>query len=406
MMKKQAVFWNTLGSAMYGANSFVMLALVSRIGTVEQAGYFGIAFTTAQILYIVGLFGVNTYQMTDYGQKYRFSDYARVKAFSCALMWIGCAASMLVLRFTGAKAAYLLALTLLMMLNAIGELYQSLFFQHNRLDLSGSALFYRTLGSLAVFAAVLVVTRNILLSVACQTAANLALTLWYALRVAPSFIERTQNGAQTHAKALIAECLPLFVSMFVMNLVINASKYGIEFLMDDAAQGYYNMIFMPAQVINLCSQFLFKPCLNAYATCYTQRRNAELLGMLKRHLGWITLLILASCAAAAGLGAPVLGLLYAKDLSGLRAPITLVVLGGGVFAACQLAYYLLVVMRLQKYVMLIYLAGLAATVPLTAGLVGTLGLTGASLSFVATHLLILLCYGFVFFNALRRNAHA
>lgn len=72
-MKKRAsnvkdTVWNTLGSTMYGANSFIMLALVSRIGTVEQAGYFSIAFTTAQILYIVGLFGVNTYQMTDYGR--------------------------------------------------------------------------------------------------------------------------------------------------------------------------------------------------------------------------------------------------------------------------------------------------------------------------------------------------
>ena len=52
----KGTIWNTLGSTMYGANSFIMLALVSRVGTVDQAGYFGIAFTTAQILYIVGLF--------------------------------------------------------------------------------------------------------------------------------------------------------------------------------------------------------------------------------------------------------------------------------------------------------------------------------------------------------------
>lgn len=44
----KGTIWNTLGSTMYGANSFIMLALVSRVGTVDQAGYFGIAFTTAK----------------------------------------------------------------------------------------------------------------------------------------------------------------------------------------------------------------------------------------------------------------------------------------------------------------------------------------------------------------------
>ena len=86
-IKNNGVFWNTLGSTMYGVNSFIMLALVSRVGTVEQSGYFGIAFTTAQILYIVGLFGVNIFQMTDYQHQYRFSDYAKVKVFSCFLMY-------------------------------------------------------------------------------------------------------------------------------------------------------------------------------------------------------------------------------------------------------------------------------------------------------------------------------
>ena len=63
---RRGIFWNTLGSTMYGLNSFLMLALVSRVGTVEETGAFGIAFTTAQLMYIVGLLGVSHYQMTDY----------------------------------------------------------------------------------------------------------------------------------------------------------------------------------------------------------------------------------------------------------------------------------------------------------------------------------------------------
>ena len=62
----KGAIWNTLGSTMYGMNSFLTLAIVSRIANVEETGAFGIAFTTAQILYIVGLLGTNHYQQTDY----------------------------------------------------------------------------------------------------------------------------------------------------------------------------------------------------------------------------------------------------------------------------------------------------------------------------------------------------
>ena len=130
MKISRGFFWNTLGSTMYGLNSFLMLALVSRVGTVEETGAFGIAFTTAQLMYIVGLLGVSHYQMTDYEKKYSFREYGVLRALSCALMAVGCALSIQVMGFSGQKALLTALLTLLMLLNVVGDLYQNLFF-HN-----------------------------------------------------------------------------------------------------------------------------------------------------------------------------------------------------------------------------------------------------------------------------------
>lgn len=402
----KGTIWNTLGSTMYGANSFIMLALVSRVGTVDQAGYFGIAFTTAQILYIVGLFGVNTYQMTDYQEKYCFSDYAKGRIFSCALMLVGGLLSIFLLDFTGKKSVYLCILTVLMLLNAVGELYQSLFFQKNRLDLSGSALFYRTFWSLFAFVVVLLTTGNILLSIIVQTAVNLVVTLYYALRVAPKFISKTAAPLRHGAAALMMECLPLFLSMFLMNILINASKYGIEFLMDDTAQGYYNMLFMPAQVINLCSQFVFKPLLNRYASLFAEKQDKEAIFLLIKQIALVLGFTLICCVAAFILGPEVLGLLYSKDLSAFRLALVLVVLGGGVFACCQLFYYIFVILRRQKWVLGIYLGASAVAFIFTAALVGTLGIVGAALSFILIHLVILAAYAFLLRLFLRGRHHA
>lgn len=407
-MKLTGALWNTLGSTMYGINSFVMLALVSRFGSVEQAGYFGIAFTTAQILYIVGLFGANIFQMTDYQHQYSFSDYAKVKVISCALMLLGCVSSLLLIGYQPEKATYLVMLVLLMLLNAVGELYQSLFFQNNRLDLSGAALFYRTFWSLFAFTVTILIFQNILLAVLLQTLCNFLITLYYALKIAPPFIMKEPKQADARSKmgALLLECTPLFIGMLLMNIMINASKYGIEIFLDDTAQGYYNMIFMPAQVINMCSQFLFKPLLSRYAVLLKENQLSDFRKLLLRQIGLVLAFTSVCCLIAYWLGAPVLGWLYKKDLSMLKNELTMVILGGGVFAACQLFYYIFVILRQQRKILFIYICVFWVSVAVTALLVTRMQLAGAVLSFIVTHVILLVVYIAVVTFVLRRKNHA
>lgn len=393
-MQMKGTIWNTLGSTMYGLNSFIMLAVVSRIGTVEETGEFGIAFTTAQLLYIVGLLGVSHYQMTDYGKKYCFCDYAKIRAFSCLLMLAACVVSILALGFTGQKALYTILISALMLLNVVGDLYQNLFFQNNRLDLSGSALFYRTFWSLIVFAVTLVVTRQIVLAVLLQILCNFMTTLYYIMKIAPAFLVEGPRQSRTGCSpgTLLMECFPLFISLLLMNLVINASKYGIEFWMDDTAQGYYNMIFMPAQVINLCSQFIFKPMLNQYAVLIQEKQKVQFRTLLVKQMALIGGFTLICCLGAAILGTPVLGFLYHKDLSAQAVPLVLVVFGGGVFAMCQLYYYIFVILRRQKDISIIYILASILSIPITYGCIQWIGLTGAALSFAAVHMIIFILY--------------
>ena len=94
---KKSLIWNTLGSGMFAANSVLLLLIVSRVFGVAAAGDFGIAFTTAQILYIIGLFGINHFQMTDYAEQYSFASYRAAKWITTAAMICGC----LVLFFFG-----------------------------------------------------------------------------------------------------------------------------------------------------------------------------------------------------------------------------------------------------------------------------------------------------------------
>lgn len=403
--KKQrvsGVIWNALGSLMWGVQSFIMLLMVSRFGSMEQVGAFGIAFTTAQLLYIAGCFGASEYQMTDYAEKYPFPAYYRLRLFSGALMLLLGAAISLAFHFSGEKLAYTASLTLLMLLNVFGENYLCLFFQKNRLDLSGSGLFFRTAASLLAFCAVLVATRDILLAILMQILMDSLVVLYYACRTARPFLpDKAQRPEPGVLQMLIRECFPLFISMFLMNLVINMSKYAVEAFMDAAAQGYLNLIFMPMQVINLCSQFLFRPYLNRYS-----RELAEpTYGGFYRLLGFQCLLVgiltMICCLGAWFFGASILGPIYGKDISAYTPALTMIVLGGGIFALCNLFYYIFVILRKQQTVMRLYLAALAAAVLLSAILVRQAGVFGAAAAFTLSHVLLLAAYLFALRRALK-----
>lgn len=389
----KGTIWNTLGSTMYGVNSFVMLAIVSCVGTAEETGYFGIAFTTAQILFIVGLLGTNHYQQTDYHEKYSFDNYKRAKIVACVLMAVGCVSISCIMDFSRIKMLYTVLLTALMMVNAVGDMYQNLFFQKNRLDLSGGALFYRTFWSLLAFIVTVLTTGNIPAAISLQTVVNIMVTAYYVRRYVPGFLSESSiktKGVGT--KQLIAECLPLFVSLLLMNIVINASKYVIEYLMDDESQGYYNMIFIPVQVINLCSQFIFKPLLNQYSKILEERKYKDFYGMMLRQTGLVASFTIICILAAYFLGVPVLGAIYKKDISAYRIALVYVVIGGGIFAVGQLFYYILVILREQKKIMCIYSIGFVVAVVSAYCLVRAMGIDGAALSLILTMTVILLLY--------------
>ena len=97
-------------------------------------------------------------------------------------------------------------------------------------------------------------------------------------------------------------------------------------------------------------------------------------------------------ARAVILRTPVSGFLYRKDLSAQAVPLVLVVLGSGVFAMCQLYYYVFVILRRQKDISIIYILASILSIPITYGCIQWVGLTGAALSFVAVHMIIFVLY--------------
>ena len=149
--------------------------------------------------------------------------------------------------------------------------------------------------------------------------------------------------------------------------MFSAAKYAIDARMNNAASGYFNLIFMPTSVIYMVANFVIRPFLTRLTDLWTGK-DYDCFKRELRHIGAIILgLTVLAVGAAAVLGKWVLSVME-----------IIIVLGGGFYALANLMYYALVIMRRQKAIFTVYLAAAAAAAVLSGFLVSKFGIDGAA----------------------------
>ncbi len=398
-INRKGVVWNMLGSAMFGASSVLLLALVSQTTNEAQAGVFSVSFSTAQLLYMIGLFGSNHFQMTDYAERYNFASYSGLKIISSGFMMVSAFLLTWILGFDAEKTILTLLLTLYLLFSSVGELYQSMFFQKNRLDLSGQSMFYRTFFSTMAFAVVILWIRNVYWATAALIV-TAAIGFWiWAVRPSHDFLPEREKICWKDVRLLARDCMPLFISVFLMSAIIAIPKYAVDHYLPDVLLGIYSMVFMPVQVINLACSFIFQPKLKTISDIMNAGDHKRLYQLLGKMAVAVFGMVVLSMAAGWLIGTQVLTWFYGIDLTGYRVQLMGVLLGSGLFAYSHLLYYVLLIIRRQKNLLVNYalttVIALVSSYPMTA----LLGMDGAIAAFAITHVPLIAIH----FTSLRRS---
>lgn len=69
------------------------------------------------------------------------------------------------------------------------------------------------------------------------------------------------GGKKGQCRKLFLSTGFLFVSVFLDFYIFSSAKYAIDARMNNAASGYFNLIFMPTSVIYMVANFVIRPYL-------------------------------------------------------------------------------------------------------------------------------------------------
>ena len=274
-------------------------------------------------------------------------------------------------------------------IDGFADVYESEFQRKGRLYLTGKSNTFRTLLSVGVFLVCLAAGKNLAAACGAAVCAQIAGVYLFDLVVLKSLEDVDYSRGQGALGRLTGATVLLFVSVFLDFYVFSASKYAIDAHMNDAASGYFNVIFMPTSVINLAAGFVIRPFLTSLTDFWDRKRFREFSGKLKQLSLVIGALTLVAVAGAAVLGRPVLALLewllgpvYAGKLTRYHGPFVWIVLGGGCYAVLNLYYYALVIMRRQKTIFGIYLVMAVAGAVVAPRMVKHSGIQGAAAAYL------------------------
>lgn len=396
---KYKYIWFTMGTACFALATLVMTIVISRFLGEAKAGMFSIGLSIAQWLVTIAYFEIRTYQVTDVKNEYPFGYYFTLRLMMCLITFLASIVYVVFNGYSPEKVTVILLVCIYKILDSVADTFEGEFQKEERIDMSGKSEFYRIFFSILVLVVTVIITRNLIFSLICMNVVALLIILCLDASVAAGRVKICIVRDYRRVFVLFKVCLPLAISTFLSNYIINSSKLSVDRMLGDAAQLYYTAVFMPNMVINLFSGIIFKPMQTSMAVNYYEKKYKNFWHIIFRMFAIIAGFTLICEVGAYILGIPVLSWLYGVNLKDYKMTLLLLLLCGGVNAVNIIFYYVLAIMRMQKYMTILYLIVCGVALIIMDPITGRLGLNGAALGYLILVVLLgVLLMGYILYQ--------
>lgn len=383
--------WNTIGVGAWGMVFPLLTIVVTQFVGVEQAGMFSLAFVTGLMLMFVANYGVRAYQVSDINEEHSFSDYQINRILTCIIMIVAGVAYCALRGYTDQMLFISVGVYLYKMIDGLADVYEGRLQQVDKLYLAGISQGFRSVAVVIVFTIVLFVSRNLEAASISMAIASAATFLFLTFPLALFETPKSRTWSFGSVFDLLKQCFPLFVALFMYNLIDNMPKFVMEGVLSYDNQLYFNALYFPAHAILLTSGFIYKPLLLRMANVWAdpaKRKRFDLIIVVI--LASIVVMTLAMVLIMGSIGLPIMSFLYGIDFAPFRELCFIMLAAGGVTAAIEFVYQVITVLRRQKSVMKLYLITFGFSLFIPILLINFTGLPGAVIGY-----LIVMCILFV-----------
>lgn len=384
--------WNSVGLGAWGVVFPVLSVVTTQLVGVEQAGRFSMAFVTGTLLLFIANYGVRTFQVSDLSERHSFADYQANRALTCIVMMLVGILYCQLRGYDPQMFTLCMGMFAYRAVDGLADVYEGRLQQKDKLYLAGLSQGLRCAASFLAFSIVLFVTRNLVFASFAMAIAAVASLLLLTLPLAYLETEKSLPATFRGVRELFVQCWPLFLALFLYNVIDSVPKFAMEGSLSYDNQLYYNAMYFPAHSILMAAGFIYKPQLVRLARIWEDPEKHRRFDLVVLAMIGVIALITGAMALFMGwVGIPLMGLMYGLDFEQFRSLVFVMVATGGVCACIDFLYQIITVLRAQGEVTRLYLIAFVFAVPVAMLLVNFSGLSGAVVgSLVVMSILLLL----------------
>ncbi|MEG0752141.1 MAG: oligosaccharide flippase family protein [Oscillospiraceae bacterium] len=404
---RRNVFFNTAGNLIYFgcqwlATGFLIKALSFGDAGLTNTGLLQTAMAVTNVFLTLASYGMRTYQVSDVNEKYSSSIYITSRLVTVGASVLLCAAYTMAVGYSREQAACIFIYLVYKLLEALTDVFHGCCQKSERMDIIGISYAVRGCLSVAVFAFVLWLSQNVALTLAAMTAVCCVFCLFYDIIGTRNFFAPFRIADAKSVGQLLLECMPLALYVFFVTSAASVPKIMLERIMGTEIAGIYGLVNSPVMILQVGVAFMFTPFITMFAKKY---RDCDRKGFL-RLAALVTLGVLALGVLALGgvaiLGEWGLGFLYGAEITAYRSLLTPMVLCSVLTSLVLFYCMLLTVERCMKGLIFGNLLGLVISALLSAPMINSHSLFGASYATLAS--LVCQCAALMLFGlqALRK----
>lgn len=382
--------WNTVGVGLWGMVFPVLTIVVTQLAGAEQAGMFSLAFVTALLLMFVGNYGVRNFQASDLDEEYSFADYQVNRVLTVVIMLVAGITYCKFRGYTDQMWLMSLGVYLYKAVDALADVYEGRLQQVDKLYLAGISQAFRSAAALIGFSLALLITRNVGVSSIVMAVIAVLTFVVFTFPLAQLETPKSRSANAKRVIGLLKQCFPLFVALFMYNLIDNMPKFVMEGALSYDNQLYYNALYFPAHAILLTSGFIYKPMLlkmaNAWADPSKRKKFDLIIVVMFVIIVGITVVV---AGAMSWFGLAIMSFLYGIDFEQYRGLCFVMLAAGGVTAGIEFLYQVITVLRRQRAVTKLYLITFGFSLFVPVLLVNFTGLPGAVIGYLIVMCILL-----------------
>ena len=382
--------WNTVGVGLWGMVFPVLTIVVTQLAGAEQAGMFSLAFVTALLLMFVGNYGVRNFQASDLDEEYSFADYQANRVLTVVIMLVAGITYCKFRGYTDQMWLMSLGVYLYKAVDALADVYEGRLQQVDKLYLAGISQAFRSAAALIGFSLALLITRNVGVSSIVMAVIAALTFVVFTFPLAQLETPKSRSANAKRVIALLKQCFPLFVALFMYNLIDNMPKFVMEGALSYDNQLYYNALYFPAHAILLTSGFIYKPMLLKMANAWAdpaKRKKFDLIIVVMFVI--IVAITVVMAGAMSWFGLAIMSFLYGIDFEQYRGLCFVMLAAGGVTAGIEFLYQVITVLRRQRAVTKLYLITFGFSLFVPVLLVNFTGLPGAVIGYLIVMCILL-----------------